>query len=456
MRLHAGVGASATASACRALVGGFGRPGRRDLDFGEKFVRYAEALEWPDGVVVEDLSYAAPLVLHRLQELRPAKLVLVGAVSRGADPPGTIRRYRLDPSPPSPEDVHAGLAEAVGGDVGIDHTLAVVRHWGCLPHDTVVVEVEAADSSFGLGFSEQLAAAMDELLETVREELGDGLAVDLEETELAAALDAVASSSPPSRGGGGAAAVAASGGLEQLFEYADAHAHVRSLEALSERLPPVPGLALAARFHPATRVMRTSGNWYDVVPLDDGGVAVVVGDVPGHGVEAASRVTQLRTAVRAFALLEGHSPARIVEHVERFSASLGSGRAGTLVYLTVDGRGGEAVLCNAGHPAPLLLTPDGHASFLDVAGPASLGTADGGPRREAAIRVVAGSTLLLFTDGLVRSTSRTVEEGLRRVRDAAVHGPRGVEALCDHVLEACLEDHERGEDVSLLAVRVGG
>jgi len=68
---------------CAALIAGFGRPAMRDLDFGRQLVRYLQELEWPDGIVIEDLSYAAPLVLARLQELEPAKLVLVGAAARG-------------------------------------------------------------------------------------------------------------------------------------------------------------------------------------------------------------------------------------------------------------------------------------------------------------------------------------------------------------------------------------
>jgi Ni,Fe-hydrogenase maturation factor len=84
-----------TSTRCRALVAGFGRPGMRDLDFGRQLVRYLEGIGWPEGVVVEDLSYAAPLVLDRLRELEPAKVVLVGAAARGFDPPGALRRYRL-------------------------------------------------------------------------------------------------------------------------------------------------------------------------------------------------------------------------------------------------------------------------------------------------------------------------------------------------------------------------
>ena len=96
---------------CRALIAGFGRPGMRDLDFGRKVVEYLQQLTWPEGVVVEDLSCSAPLVLDRLQELRPAKVVLLGAVARDLDPPATLRRYRVDLTPPGPAAVHRSVEE---------------------------------------------------------------------------------------------------------------------------------------------------------------------------------------------------------------------------------------------------------------------------------------------------------------------------------------------------------
>ncbi len=102
----------------------------------------------------------------------PAKVVLVGAMPRDVDPPGTVRRYTLDLTPPPPEEVHDRLAEAVGGIIDLDHTLAVVRHWQALPADTTVIEVEPADRSFGLGFSDTVEDAVEEVLRLVREEVG--------------------------------------------------------------------------------------------------------------------------------------------------------------------------------------------------------------------------------------------------------------------------------------------
>ena len=154
------------------LVGGIGLPWLRDLDFGTNWLARAATLVWPDGVVLEDLSYAAHRVMHRLQELQPGRVVLLGCMPRGAGPPGTIRRYRLAEMPEvDPEEVHERLGEAVGGIVDLDHTLAVCRHWGALPDDTVVIEVEPAESEFGWGFSQPVEDAVDEVLDMVRHEV---------------------------------------------------------------------------------------------------------------------------------------------------------------------------------------------------------------------------------------------------------------------------------------------
>jgi hydrogenase maturation protease len=156
----------------RVLVGGIGLPWLRDLDFGTQFIRRVEGLDWPVDVLVEDLSYAAHRVLHRLQELRPEKVVLVGAMPRDIDPPGTIRRYTLDLTPPTEEEVADRLGEAVGGIIDLDHTLAVVRYWKGFPPDTVVIEVEPGDRAFGLGFSPEVEERVDAVLAMVREEVG--------------------------------------------------------------------------------------------------------------------------------------------------------------------------------------------------------------------------------------------------------------------------------------------
>ena len=153
----------------RVLVGGIGLPWLRDLDFGTQFIRRVQDLDWPEDVLLEDLSYAAHRVLHTLQDFRPQKVVLVGAMPRDIDPPGTVRRYQLDLTPPPDEEVADRLGEAVGGIIDLDHTLAVVRYWKGFPDDTVVIEVEPADRAFGLGFSNEVESVVDTVLGMVRE-----------------------------------------------------------------------------------------------------------------------------------------------------------------------------------------------------------------------------------------------------------------------------------------------
>lgn len=155
----------------RTLVGGIGLPWLRDLDYGTQWVNRVADEHWPDHVLVEDMSYAAHRVLHRLQEVRPSKVVLVGCMPRRIDAPGTIRRYDLDLTPPPDDEVHERLTEAATGIIDLDHTLAVVRYYGEFPADTVVIEVEPEDDSFGLGFSDAVEATVDEVLTMVKAEV---------------------------------------------------------------------------------------------------------------------------------------------------------------------------------------------------------------------------------------------------------------------------------------------
>lgn len=152
------------------FVGGVGNPWLGDLDFGPQFIRRYYQLDWPDGVVLEDAAVAAHRVLHQLQEHSPSRVVFVAGFPRG-DPPGTIRRYRPETPLPDDEEVAARLGEAAGGVIDFDHTLIVARYYGALPEDTVVVEVEAVDETFGTAFSPSVEASFERVLEIVRKEV---------------------------------------------------------------------------------------------------------------------------------------------------------------------------------------------------------------------------------------------------------------------------------------------
>ncbi|HEX2048107.1 MAG TPA: SpoIIE family protein phosphatase [Acidimicrobiales bacterium] len=405
-------------SGCRALVAGFGRPGMRDLDFGRQLVDCLQQLDWPDGVVVEDLSCSVPLVLHRLQELRPAKVVLLGAVPRELDPPATIRRYHPD----QPTDV-----------ADIDHTLAAAHQWGGLPSDTVVIEVEPAETSFGMGFSEELAGCIDRILDMVREEVGDAgdLRLDLEVAEPPTVAPEPAEPSES---------------ISDLLVYARDHADARQQSHRAPALA-VAGLDLAGRVRPWGVFVESGGDWYDAVPLENGPVGIVVGNMPGRGVEQAPAMADLRAAVRAYAVLEGEAPAALVTRLDRLAATTGLGRDASLLYLVIDPPTGDVRYVNAGGCPPLLLGQ----GFVDGARSGPVGP--GADRTEGTFRLDPESTLLLFTDGLVQSPVTSRGAGLERLRRAAARPPKSLDELCDRVLTACTADGRRDDDICLLALR---
>ena len=433
----------------------------RDLDFGRQIVDYFQQLEWPDGVVVEDLSIAAPLVLHRLQELRPAKLVLVGAVRRDVDPPATLRRRRLDLTPPGPAEVHGSLEESIAEMVDLDHTMIVVRHWGELPVDTVVIEVEPAEWSFGLGFSEELAACVDPILDMVREELAEasndaGLPQDVHADDLSgdgpvAGPDAPGTESQTAR--------KPTEALAELQGYAADHARAllqshRAPVLGDGLLSEIPGVALAGRLRPWGVFVESGGDWFDAVPLGSGCLGIVVGNVAGRGVELAVTTSDLRAAVRAYVVLDGESPALVVRHLDRLAEATGLGSQARIVYLWVEPASGEIRFCNAGSCPPLVLNSDARGGgFVDAARSLPVGAMAGADRLEGRLRLAPGSTLLLFTDGLVESRYTSRAAGLECLRRAAVEGPAGLEDLCDHVLHVCTAGIRRDDDICLLGLR---
>ncbi|MDQ4068600.1 MAG: hydrogenase maturation protease [Actinomycetota bacterium] len=412
---------------CRALVAGFGRPAMRDLDFGRQVIDCLQQLDWPEGVVVEDLSCSVPLVLDRLQELRPAKVVLLGAVARDLDPPATIRRYRPDVVVP------AEAAPLTTDLVDIDHTLALALQWGGLPPDTVVIEVEPAETSFGLGFSEELAGCIDPIMEMVCEEVGGVADVELDVPE-----------PEPDR-------VEASEPMSDLLAYASEHADARLQSRRAPSLA-VPGLALAGRVRPWGVFVRNGSDWFDAVPLANGSVGIVVGEVAGRGVEVAAAMADLRAAVRAYAVVDGDSPSRLVAHLDRLAEATGVGREACVIYLALDPATGNIRFVNAGGCPPLVAGGD----FVDGATSAPIGLGGGEERPEGSLTLARDSTLLLFTDGLVQSRLRSRAAGLDRLRRAAAAASRTpfLDELCDDVVTACTTGLRRDDDICLLGVRL--
>ena len=175
-----------------------------------------------------------------------------------------------------------------------------------------------------------------------------------------------------------------------------------------------------------------------------------MGDVVGHGIEDASLMERLRNALRAYAL-ETTSPAKVLAKLDRLMSQMDRGDMATLVYAVVDPDWTSLRFAGAGHPPPLLLGPDGRAEYLWDGRSPPLGV--GGPRAEGTTAIDPGSTLALYTDGLVEVRGEMLTAGLDRLRDAVASGPEEPKALCAHVIESLLGDRVAGDDVAFLALR---
>lgn len=222
---------------------------------------------------------------------------------------------------------------------------------------------------------------------------------------------------------------------------------------LPETLPSMEGVQVAARYLPGTSAVDVGGDWFDTITLGDGRLGFVVGDVVGKGVRAASTMAQLRNGMRALTL-DTVSAAKTVTKLNRLLDGYTDAPFATLAYLTLDPAALEASLVSAGHLPPVVLAPDGSAAFLEGGRGLPLGVDVEIEYEEWRTRLEPGSTVILYTDGLVERRDRSIDVGLELLLEAARHGPREPETLVDTILEALLEAGERGDDVAVLALRL--
>ncbi|GAA2765470.1 SpoIIE family protein phosphatase [Streptomyces paradoxus] len=234
---------------------------------------------------------------------------------------------------------------------------------------------------------------------------------------------------------------------------------------LPHRLPEQDAVDVAACYRPADELTGLGGDWYDLIPLSGARVALVVGEVPGHGIDAAAAMGQLRTAVRTLAALD-LPPAEVLAHLDdlvaRSAREEGAepgmvGTAGAQVvgsgclYVVYDPVEGGCAMAAAGHPAPAVVLPDGSVVFVDLPQGPPLGV--GGPPFEAVeLPLSEGSTLALHTDGLLaRGETWAVDAGRERLRGALERsGP--LESHCRAVVDALVPDRPY-DDVALLMAR---
>jgi GAF domain-containing protein len=239
------------------------------------------------------------------------------------------------------------------------------------------------------------------------------------------------------------------------------HAAAATLQrSLLPAVPQVAGLQVAARYQVGVDGNQVGGDWYDVLPLPDGAVGIAVGDVVGHDLRAAAAMGQLRGVVRSYAW-DGGQPGSVLDRCDRLVQGLEMAAMATAVYARLEppGPDGTRVLhyANAGHPAPLLLTPDAGLVRLDAHHSPMIGVIPPGTagRGAAQVRCAPGSVLLLYTDGLTDVAGDDADErtALLERTLAAVPAGSSAEAVVEAVLTACMPEH-LGDDVALLAVRL--
>jgi anti-sigma regulatory factor (Ser/Thr protein kinase) len=216
----------------------------------------------------------------------------------------------------------------------------------------------------------------------------------------------------------------------------------------------VAGTAIATRYIPAVAEVEVGGDWYDVIPLAAGRVGLAMGDVVSRGVRAAGVMGQLRNALRAYAL-DGHPPARVLERLHGMLRTLERREMATLAYMVLDPIALSFTLASAGHPPPLVLAPEGGVCLIEEGRGPPLGAVADSVYRETSGVVAPGSTLLLYTDGLVERRDMWLDEGMERlVSECSAASGAAPDALLERLLGALVPSGGSHDDVAALAVQL--
>jgi serine phosphatase RsbU (regulator of sigma subunit) len=225
---------------------------------------------------------------------------------------------------------------------------------------------------------------------------------------------------------------------------------------LPDVLVQVPGYDLAARYLPATLAAEVGGDWYDAFRADDASALVLaVGDVAGHGLEAASLMGQLRTALRAYAF-EGQPPRACLPTLSRLLEMMRRDddlQLATACLVLVDPSTGMCRVASAGHPPPVVRQPDGTVEFLAGLGGPPLGVKGSHEVGEEFVALRPGAALVLYTDGLVEDRHRGLEAGLVALANVLAEPAASADALCRRLVAALVGDGIREDDVALLVLR---
>ncbi|MDF3289817.1 PP2C family protein-serine/threonine phosphatase [Streptomyces silvisoli] len=224
-------------------------------------------------------------------------------------------------------------------------------------------------------------------------------------------------------------------------------------------LPVTSGLQLAARYLPATHGLNIGGDWYDAFAQPDGSLIAVIGDVTGHGLHAAVMMGQLRNALRAYAV-DGDSPGRLLTRLHAFLHHLEPDLYATAAIARFRPGDPTVTWAAAGHPPPVVRTSEGRVRILDVKPGAMLGIPLSQGIRDHTVELPPGSTLALYTDGLVERRREGLDPGIARLGTAlaeidAADLAQDLDGVAETVLGRMLRDSEREDDVCLLLCHTG-
>lgn len=221
---------------------------------------------------------------------------------------------------------------------------------------------------------------------------------------------------------------------------------------LPERLVQLPGATVAARYAARSDTMDVGGDWYDSYALPDGRLAVTVGDVVGHGLDAAAAMGRLRTALAAF-FTHCASPARLLEQLDEFLAGPNGAEFATACCAVLDPDTGQFCYASAGHPPMLVVGPTGDTTWLTGGKSAPLfGSA--GERPETSVLLEAGSLVVLYSDGLIERRGEDLQEGMARLEHAAKElCAEPVEEICRSLVELMEASSTSEDDVVVLCLR---
>jgi anti-sigma regulatory factor (Ser/Thr protein kinase)/putative methionine-R-sulfoxide reductase with GAF domain len=237
-----------------------------------------------------------------------------------------------------------------------------------------------------------------------------------------------------------------------LYERERAAARTLQRSLLPEKLPSAPGYRLAVRYVPSGGG-EVGGDWYDAFFLPGGSIAVVIGDVVGRGLHAASIMAKLRNSLRAFAL-ELPSPGEVLQRMDRLLQHLDPEEMATVLYGTIDAVDQTFRFASAGHPPPMIRDPDGLVRIMEIAGGPPLGTTlASGAYPEGTEKLRAGTALALYTDGLIERRTASLDQGLDSLAQL-FRAKLPPEEQCDAILDALTEGRNIDDDVALLIIEV--